>query len=286
MSDTKIEWADKVWNPLHGCTPISEGCAHCYARSMARRLAGMNKALHPDKDNGYDPDDPFGVRLCHTKLDQPLRWRDPRRVFVCSMGDLFHEDVPFDFIRAVISRMLPMGCVGWTKHIFMILTKRQKRMRDFFLWMDCQMDFRIKWPLPNVWLGVSVENQARADERIPVLLDTPAAVRFISAEPLLGPISLKTHLQPRPGATPDYVLSMEHIEMLDWVIAGGETGPGARECRESWLASIFGQCRKAGIPYFFKHEGKRFVREYVISPYSASAGVPNWFNTREFPKGG
>ena len=212
---TGIEWCQETWNPVTGCTPVSEGCAHCYAERMAKRLAGRY---------GYPKDDPFAVTLHADRLDQPLHWRKPRLIFVCSMGDLFHDDVFDTFILEVWNRFLEAP-----QHKYLVLTKRPQRMRD---WL------RGRPPLPNVWLGVTAENQRTADERVPVLLDIPAAVRFVSCEPLLSPINFR-----------------EKYSKLGWVIVGGETGPGARRMELDWARWIHDQCIALKIPFFFKHIG-------------------------------
>lgn len=178
MSKTKIEWVinqdgtkGKTWNPVSGCTPISPGCAHCYAKRMAQRLAG--RCGYPEAPHEFD------VTLHPEKVGDPLRWKKPTRVFVCSMSDLFHHDVPFEFIKDV-SRVM-RAC---PQHTFQVLTKRPERMAEFAAAIG------IAWP--NVWLGVTAEDQEQADQRIPVLLQIPAAVRFVSIEPLLEPVDLST----------------------------------------------------------------------------------------------
>ena len=194
MGKTKIEWADSVWNPVTGCTPVSEGCERCFARRMANRLKGRY---------GYPKDDPFRVTLHPDKLEQPLRWKKPRQVFVPSMGDLFHEDVDEKYIAKVLAI-----CDLAREHTYMILTKRPSRMASLFNdedfqfhvgWFQSQVvrEFGLpepkeigSWPLKNVWLGVTAENQQRADERIPILLQIPAAKRFVSVEPMLELINI------------------------------------------------------------------------------------------------
>jgi protein gp37 len=247
---TKIEWTDEVWNPTTGCNDdvISPGCEHCYARRMANRLAGRY---------GYPRNEPFRVTTHPDRLDQPLRWRKPRRVFVDSMGDLFHDDVPDDFIAAVFGVM-----AAASQHTFMVLTKRPERMAAWFKWLRVQEDrtrdtsreptwllcknyaetrlgARIDhmpfWPLPNVMIGVTAEDQQRADERWQVLRQIPAAVHWLSCEPLLSDIW------------------MNHWEDLpDWIVAGAETGPGARPMGLEWARRLHAKCRAAGVPFFFK----------------------------------
>lgn len=248
MGDTSIEWADKVWNPISGCSKVSDGCRNCYAERIAKRSWGARS---------------FGDVHCHPeRLDQPLRWRKPRRIFVDSMGDLFHEVVDTEFVRSVFEVM-----AAAQSHTFIILTKRAQRMRSVIDWISCTFDGSVGtkrradlsvvgWPLPNVWLGVSVEDQRSVDERIPLLLETPAAVRILSCEPLLGPIDL-TKLYGPCG----YYCSEEHghvdhgREPADWVIVGGESGPGARPCNVELIYSIIKQCRRAQVPVFVKQLG-------------------------------
>jgi len=246
---TKIEWADRVWNPVTGCTKVSEGCRNCYAERMALRFWGARK---------------FHEVLCHEeKLEEPLHWMIPSRVFVNSMSDLFHPDVTDDFIWNVFSVMAQAE-----KHTFMILTKRPQRMSDFL----CQWENHFPvgrnnsvlhdWPLKNVWLGVSAENQQAADERIPWLLKTPAVVRFVSVEPMLGPVNLEPYFQ-YPPFHENYKMTWGLSEAigLDWVICGGETGPDARPMHPDWARGLLDQCLDAGVPFFFKHWGE-WVAEY------------------------
>jgi len=217
---TKIEWAEETWNPITGCTPISEGCAHCYAARMAKRLAGRC---------GYPADDPFQVTLHTDKLDVPLHWRKPRVVFVCSMGDLFHKDVNKWYIVRLLRVMRECE-----HHRFLLLTKRMERAARIIAWI---MEKNLYcWPLPNVGLGVTCENQDAAYERIPLLLACPAAMRFVSVEPMLEAMAIG-------------------ILGLDWVIGGGESGPGARPMDPQWPRDMRDQCVAAGVPFFFKQWG-------------------------------
>jgi len=254
---TKIEWADETWNPLTGCSAVSAGCDHCYARPMATRLAGRY---------GYPADEPFRPTFHPDRLDEPLRWRKPRRVFVCSMGDLFHEDVKDAEIGAVFGIMKLAA-----QHTFLVLTKRAKRMEDWIVdatrrfptrwWMEDALNFRKRpelaerlvpespWPLSNVWLGVTAENQRAADARIPVLLQIPAAVRFVSVEPMVGPVDIERAVY-RSGR-----LAESEGWGIDWVICGGETGPGARMMNVEWARDLRDQCKAAGVPFFFKRMG-------------------------------
>jgi len=248
MSRTKIEWTETTWNPLTGCTPISPGCAHCYARRMAQRLAG--RCGYPAAPHEFE------VTLHPERLSEPLGWKKPRRVFVCSMGDLFHESVPFEYIARVYGVMTLNQ-----QHTFQVLTKRPYRAVDFIHWAEDRYKFA-RTPPPNIWLGATIENQEQADKRIPVLLQIPAAVRFVSVEPLLGPV---------------YPLDPQGVR-LDWVICGGETGPGARPMHPDWARSLRDQCAVAGVPFFFKKMGSAWrgetppdllVREYPAQDFWA-----------------
>ena len=208
-----IEWTDSTWNPVTGCSKVSPGCKHCYAESFAERWRGIP---------GHHFEQGFDLRLWPERLDMPLKWKKPRTIFVNSMSDLFHENVPIDFIGRVFSTM---ERASW--HTFQILTKRSERLAE--------LGPELNWP-PNVWMGVSIENadyQWRADH----LRKVPAAIRFISIEPLLGPIT-------------DLNLSGIH-----WVIVGGESGPGARPVEAEWIRDIRKMCRRDRVPFFFKQWG-------------------------------
>lgn len=226
MSDkTGIEWTDATWNPTTGCSKVSQGCKNCYALRDWPRLAANPKSVYFGRA--------FTNVQCHPeRLRQPLQWKKPRRIFVNSMSDLFHEDVPRSFVDEIFHTM-----VVARQHSFQVLTKRPWRMLDF-------MAHRAA-PPPNVWLGVSVEDQATADERIPVLLQTSAAIRWLSVEPLLGPIDLELRL-------------LGQIPGIDWVVVGGESGPHARAMRPEWASSIRDQCARAGVPFLFKQWGEWF----------------------------
>lgn len=276
MSDTLIEWADRVWNPITGCTKVSEGCEHCYAERMAHRLAGRY---------GYPKDKPFSVVSHPDKTEEPMHWKKPSRVFVCSMGDLFHEDVPFLWIAVVFGVMHTAR-----QHTYMILTKRPKRMKEFFEWF-VGPEWRGAWPreYKHVWLGVTAENQQRADERIPILLQIPAAKRFVSIEPMLGPVDL-TNLDggviaaEYRGITLDALIGGRKSETpwhLNWVIAGGETGPGARPAHPNWFRKVRDDCEATGTAFFFKSWGD-YCPVYADPPdevayhecYDAKTGQP------------
>jgi protein gp37 len=219
---TKIEWSDRVWNPVTGCTKVSPGCKNCYAETIAHRFWGARKFTD--------------VRCHQDRLDEPLHWKKPARVFVNSMSDLFHEDVPDSFLAAVFHTMAQ---ASW--HTFQVLTKRPERMRE---WLSRTVAPR---PQTNIWLGVSVENQETANDRIPILLRTPAAVRFLSIEPLLEPVHLEYEWL---GKT------LSHLNaVIDWVIVGGESGPKARHFDVDWARSIRDECRAANVAYFLKQLG-------------------------------
>jgi protein gp37 len=251
---TKIEWCDEVWNPVTGCDPISEGCQNCYAKRMANRLQGRF---------GYPAGDPFRVIWHPDKLKKPTHWRKPRRIFVISMGDLFHKDVPDEYIWKVFEE----ATCGNRRHTYMFLTKRPERMRDWFLanqhrfWNFKQGPYvTAPWPDPCIWLGVTVENQARADERIPVLMSIPAAVHFVSVEPMLGKVDLVRWMNITYGWDWHSLIKGEaehggkRPKIIDWVIAGPETGPKVRPCKAEWIENLGRQCKSAGVPFFDKRD--------------------------------
>ncbi len=286
---TGIAWTDATWNPVTGCSKVSQGCKHCYAeRVFPRAYHGQTvwQTCSLCGGDGGDVDDStracdecrgsgqerrprrFTDVRCHPeRLDQPLRWRRPRRVFVNSMSDLFHPDVPDEFIADVWARMTLSP-----QHTFQILTKRPERMRDLLSGAEVYRLFEC--PLPNVWLGVSVEDQATADQRIPLLLNTPAAVRFVSAEPLLGPVDLfPTCAYNAPG---DGELVWKGP---DWVIAGGESGPKARPFNLHWARTIRDQCQAAGVPVFIKQLGAKpfeLGEDFIKLRHRAGAAMDEW----------
>ncbi len=244
MSKTKIEWTDRRWNPITGCTKISQGCKNCYAETMAKRFWGKRKftdiKTHPER------------------LHEPMRVMKPSMFFVNSMSDLFHPDIPFHFIDIIFAQM---AVARW--HTYQILTKRPERALEYFAWKDkawvapgMQGDERIRfqcyhyfaididpkewhWPLKNVWIGVSVEDETTARERIPILQKIPAAVKFLSIEPLIDRINIKPLLKG-----------------IDWVIVGGESGRGARPMHPDWVRTIRDECCEMKIPFFFKQWGE------------------------------
>ena len=260
---SKIEWTDATWNPVTGCTKVSPGCKFCYAEALFPRVYG---------------DRPFhNVRLHRERLDQPLRWRKPRRVFVNSMSDLFHEDLEDEDINRVFQSM------AWSpRHVFQVLTKRPDRARahlqrlgetfgkgDWFRRPEDHVGVGVPrgtWPLPNVWLGVSVEDQDHAEMRIPILLRTPAAIRFVSAEPLLGPLDMDRWVFSREDVIREAMrgpmaCNRDQADSIvrhpiDWLIVGGESGPHARPMHPDWAFNLRDQCEAANVPFFFKQWGE------------------------------
>ncbi|MCK5606518.1 phage Gp37/Gp68 family protein [Candidatus Pacearchaeota archaeon] len=257
MADTKIEWADAVWNPVTGCTKVSAGCANCYAERMSKRLGGRF---------GYPANEPFRVTRHLDRMDEPLKLKKPKRIFVCSMGDLFHKDMPFHSINNVVAviRKCP-------QHTFLFLTKRPERLLE---WRTGPLGYRHRFLSSffpeNIHLGVSVEDQATADERIPLLLQTPAAKRFVSIEPMLEPVDLKFWNPNNPQSEGEYMAAVEGVcvigrnRPLDGVILGGETGPGARPMHPDWARKVRDDCKAAGVPFFFKQWGAYLERAEVI----------------------
>ncbi len=251
---TKIEWADEVWNPVTGCSKVSDGCQNCYAEKMSHRFKWTEMSWN-EKNSDQN------IKLHPERLELPSKWKKPRRVFVNSMSDLFHENVPFQFIEMVFGVMEE----AWM-HTFQVLTKRPQRMLDFMRWYSQRSSDDIvglEWSPPeNVWLGVSVENQKAADQRIPLLLETPAAVRFLSCEPLLGPVDLKEWIY--PGWDGDIRKTIP-APRVTWVIVGGESGPKARPMHPEWARNIRDQCVEAGVPFFFKQWGEWAPKDSGLS---------------------
>lgn len=245
---TGISWCDSTWNPLRGCSRVSEGCRNCYAEIQAAKASGPGEPYEGLAETRADEAHWTGkVVLVEKHLEDPLRWQRPRRIFVNSMSDLFHESVSWE---KTIDRIFEVMAQA-ESHTFQVLTKRAKNMRDYVQdWYR-----RTQHPiLKNVWLGVSVEDQAAANERIPFLLDTPAIERFISAEPLLGPIDLGEAAAPNTqGRAANQGLGIRH---LDWVIVGGESGPNFRPMKKEWAESLREQCAKARpeVEFFFKQD--------------------------------
>jgi protein gp37 len=339
MADTKIEWTNKTWNPIAGCNDKSEGCRNCYARGMARRLELMGSEKYKGLTvlQGSHMVWTGKISFDEGALLQPLSWKKPRMIFVNSMSDLFHENVT-DEMRDRIFAVMAL-CPRHTFQVLTKRPERMleyvsgayvDRVEELTVWEqfgDCAQhiskvakwvppeydhtdsghrmmnagywDWHPKWPLPNVWLGVSVENQAAADERIPMLLQTPAAVRFLSCEPLLGPVDLTCipceHNEssiagavgtynavagswwPALGdANEEYKRRLEELPRLDWVICGGESGPGARPMEQAWAESLRDQCAAAGVAYFMKQMGS------VFGP-NKGHDVPAELDIKQFP---
>jgi|ERR1051326_3524221 protein gp37 len=291
--ESAIEWTDATWNPVRGCTKVSPGCAHCYAETFAERFRGVQ---------GHPYEQGFDLRLVPEKLEEPLKWKEPRRIFVNSMSDLFQDGVPDQFITDVFGIM---ALAYW--HTFQVLTKRPDRMLQYLVAGDHgirqqlvalqinggiatrrvfqALDRRRRdtenewpWPLPNVQLGVSGENRHWLFKRMMSLKDTPAAMRFVSLEPLLEDVSaeLKTWLFP---------------EFLNWVIVGGESGAGARPFNLAWARSIVAQCREAGVPVFVKQLGAKPYSDDDMRAFPTGdkkggdmAEWPEDLRIREFPR--
>lgn len=268
---TKIEWTESTWNPVSGCDKISAGCANCYAEKMAKRLQAMGT-------KGYK--NGFKVTLHPDRLSEPTNRKKPTMYFVCSMGDLFHDDVPFEFIDKILHTIIQTP-----QHTFQILTKRPERMQEYFNSFYSAMelcdrefapykwwDYLIDGVIPNLWLGVTAENQEQADNRIPILLGIPATKRFVSIEPMLSKIDLtKLEKDMSDGTYYGYKMNgltgigYEYIPessceqkwaKLDWVICGGETGANARPLHPNWVRSLRDQCQEANVPFFFKQWGE------------------------------
>lgn len=252
---SKIEWTDETWNPVTGCDRVSPGCDNCYALTMAKRLKAMGAAHYQNDGDPRTSGPGFGVTCHPDALDVPLRWRKPRRVFVNSMSDLFHQEVPYRFIRDVFNVM--RCCDGGTNadgtrpsHTFQVLTKRPQRMAMSAA--NRELGYDPERPPANIWLGTSIESDRyawRADH----LRSTPAAVRFLSLEPLLGPVP-----------------SLD-LTGIDWVIVGGESGHGARPMHPEWVRDIRDRCQAAGVRFFFKQWG-----EWV--PYEQDPQPPFWMS--------
>lgn len=307
MSDQRaggIAWTDQTWNPIRGCSRVSRGCEHCYAEGVAARFSGPGlpfDGLARRTAKGL-PQWTGKVRLVPKRLADPLRWKRPRRVFVNSVSDLFHDGLTNEQIAAVFGVM-----AAAPQHTFQVLTKRPGRMRAWFRWIESLPDHPslecaavllgtepgqdgpihckygpnpdAAWPLPNVWLGVSAEDQDCADERIPLLLDTPAAVRFVSAEPLLERITLERYLMRR-----DYDWN-EGASRVDWVIVGGESGRRARGFEPSWARDLVREGAETGVPVFVKQMGAAPEGLELAGSHGADPSEwPEDLRVRQFPK--
>lgn len=214
-SNSSIEWTEVTWNPVTGCNKVSAGCKFCYAERMAKRLQAMGVEQYRDG---------FNLRLAPQVLDAPRGWKVPRTVFVNSMSDLFHEEVPLSYIKKVFAVMNETP-----RHTYQVLTKRSERLRE--------VGNQLIWT-PNIWMGVSVEEE-KVSDRITDLIATAAKIKFLSIEPLIGPVESL------------------YLDDIDWVIVGGESGPGARPLKKDWVIDIFRQCRQKRVKFFFKQWGSR-----------------------------
>ena len=310
MSDKSgIEWTDATWSPTTGCDRISAGCDNCYALTMAARLKAMGSAKYQTDGDPRTSGPGFGLTVHEDVLSLPFKWRKPKRIFVNSMSDLFHDQVPDAFLDEVFGVMAVAHALYG--HTFQVLTKRHSRMRSYLTqtlrtlpggyigstrkaiagaahrWaidrinagaLSDAIEHGTGWPLPGVWIGVSVEDQKWADIRIPALLETPAAVRWLSCEPLLGPVRLADVQMPQWGhagshngvGTADCPRALHHHHdarckhPIDWLVVGGESGPGSRPMHPDWARSLRDECRRAGVPFFLKQHGQ----------YSAAWGEP------------
>jgi protein gp37 len=311
MADkTGIEWTDATWNPLRGCSRVSDGCRLCYAETVAARFSGPGQpyeglAKFVTRPNGDKEARWTGeVAVVEKHMFDPIRWQKPRFIFVNSMSDLFHEKVDDDDI----DRMFAVMALA-PRHRFQTLTKRPERQRDYmnakdlrYRWHDAVLDVAAdaglkmqrfdggvnpagiaegllggwRGVLPNVWVGVSAEDQKTADERIPLLLDTPAAIRWVSAEPLIGPLKLRETLGN------DWLASGKSGERrgLDWVVAGGESGNGARPMHPDWVRSLRDQCQAAGVPFFFKQWGEWAPGENAHGLPTRTERTAYWFDDK------
>lgn len=305
---TGIEWTDETWNPVRGCSLVSDGCTNCYAMEVAARFSGPGlpyEGLARRRSNGK-AQWTGKVRVVEDHMNDPIRWRKPRRIFVNSMSDLFHEKVT----DAELDRMFAVMALA-SHHTFQILTKRPERMlayltakrervmwdqpasesTQWYVWSACSdferpgfsppwmwkgMDIVGPWPLPNVWLGVSVEDQKAAEERIPLLLQTPAVVRFLSCEPLLGQVDLRAVRNPHDmyhHCLSEGVCFDARHPRVNWVIVGGESGHGARPCDVAWVRLIVQSCRGMKVPVFVKQLGSRPEMTAAFNGKEHTAGV-------------
>jgi protein gp37 len=332
MSDnSKIEWCDATWSPTTGCDRVSPGCDHCYALTLAARLKAMGSPKYQRDGKPPTSGPGFGLTIHPDVVNLPLRWRKPRKVFVNPMSDLLHAAVPDPWLADIFAVMAVCR-----QHTFQVLTKRHARLRALLNDPAFAANVRDRavgkgldpadwqWPVPNVWLGVSVEDQKWADIRIAALLDTPAAVRFISAEPLLGPVNLWQWIDPSDPSVdcdkcgeerfPDEIgAGHDRIEVyygegdpdnspkegagwcpgpsagtlprqIDWIIAGGESGPGARPCELGWLRDLRQQCEWADVPFFCKQLGKTLGLDLGAGPKGGDWDAwPEDLRVRKFP---
>ena len=286
-SNSKIEWTDATWSPVVGCTKCSPGCLNCYAERMACRLAGMGAKGYNEGILTAKGQWTGNVKCLESALNKPLHWKKPRRIFVCSMSDLFHPKVPFEFIHKVFS----VTQEAWW-HKYLILTKRPKRLLEFT--QTCARHdkygqliepgtgkyyhYRMAWPHDNVHIGVSISNQAEADEKIPILLQIPAqipaTVRWLSIEPMLGGIKLKWNIVYPSQRCSAHIRNEPPPKGVDWVVVGCESGPKRRPFSLTWAQSIVKQCKVASVPVFVKQ---------IIGNFGKVVKMPKGF-PQEYPK--
>ena len=261
--NTKIEWAEASWSPIIGCSKVSPGCTNCYAERMANRIVGMEyKQIYsgipttkiPTKYNYVMGSGKWNGKtfFVESALEKPTKWKKPRTIFVCSMGDLFHESVPFEWIDKVVDVM-----VECRRHTFLLLTKRPEVLKAY-------SEYNMSEAIPNIWLGVTCENQEQADKRIPILLQIPAAKRFVSIEPMLSEVNLRELRPPYSNLVYDSILGRKYNNYqqsdwyadtygkLDWVLVGSESGPCKRPMDIEWVRHLRNQCVEFEIPFFFK----------------------------------
>lgn len=273
MSETTgIQWTEATWNPVTGCSKVSAGCKNCYAERIWPRVYGK---FRPFSD----------VKLHRDRLDLPHQWKKPRRIFVNSMSDLFHESLSHNDITEVWSVMVVVD-----RHIYQVLTKRPARMREYVIgWIE-HMRSGSKRPVDNVWLGVSAEDQRSLDERLSILRETPAAVRWLSLEPLLGPVTFR----PICDSLGDKLHAMENgyaakpmeLQGISWVVVGGESGPKARPFNPDWARYIRDQCREAGVPFFMKQFGSNPVAGKLKDGHGGNMDEwPEDLRVRDYPSG-
>ncbi|MGW2384348.1 DUF5131 family protein [Streptomyces sp. NPDC001658] len=316
---SNIEWTEQTWNPTTGCDRISPGCDRCYALTMAKRLKGMGQDKYQTDGDPRTSGPGFGIAAHGQSFREPLRWKKPRRVFVNSMSDLFHSGIHTADLHLIFGVM-----AATPQHTYQVLTKRHGRMRSLLndpqfahmAYHRARMAYGLPdtapqpWPLPNLWLGVSVENQKYADLRIPALLETPAAVRFLSCEPLLGPVDIYRYLwltgPSTAGPFSDYAGRVRHrgdvggqtltsvaSRDLQWAIVGGESGSGARPMDPEWARAIVTDCQDAGVAPFVKQLGTVWARDTTYAGKTVAAhgdtkgGNPDYWpahlRVREYP---
>ncbi len=287
MGDSAIKFCTRTWNPMVGCDDELQCFARCWARRLANRFAA-NPKLSDEYRDRYRKAFTVGPQLFHERLDEPFKWRKPQVVFVCSQGDLFHPDVRDGYIWNVFQRM-----AACQQHIFLVLTKRPERMADVVgrinyitpddlphldlpscsFWAT-QKPYICKdtIPVPNVWLGVSVEDQATADDRIPKLLAIPAAHHWVSVEPMIGPVDIKDILYGCPEQDQEYGDWYQTIQPPDWIVCGGESGTGPRPMHPDWPRKIRDDCEAAGVPFMFKQWGE--WAPYELKPSWEGGNLP------------